>query len=197
MLWLCRDLHNGFYLLLGSKSQKQDSQHQSYSPVPRPLVQELIEKGKKEKNLAFVLSDQLSRLKLTWSAAFNVRISCVTWSTSANASVIAGFTISIGSTVTGIHTLLIATSKSCGTFWVSQTLIGPTLYIWTAFVAWWTLALGSVPVHSAEGFDSTLLIGTRILTLSLDASLSEWALIITLTTSYTFKKKQKKKPVKL
>jgi len=97
--------------------------------------------------------------------------------------VIASFTISIGSTVTGIHTLLIAAGKSCGTFWVSQTLIRPTFYIGTAFVAWRTLAFGSVPVHSAKGFDSTLLIRTRILTLSLDASLSEWALIITLTTS--------------
>ena len=180
---MCKDPHNGFYLLLGSKSQMQGSQHQFYNLVPLPLVQELIEREKEKKKLAKVLFDQLSKLKLTWSAAFNVRISCVTWSTSANASVIASFTISIGSTVTGIHTLLIAASKSCGTFWVSQTLIGPTLYIWTAFVAWRTLALGSVPIHSTEGFDSTLLIGTRILTLSLDASLSEWALIITLTTS--------------
>jgi len=98
--------------------------------------------------------------------------------------VIASFTISIGSTVTGIHTLLIAAGKSCGTFWVSQTLIRPTFYIGTAFVAWRTLAFGSVPVHSAKGFDSTLLIRTRILTLSLDASLSEWALIITLTTRF-------------
>ena len=179
--WLCKDLHNGFCLPLGNRFQKQDNQHQFYSLVLQQLVQELI---LKEKGIVLKASSEISSYcDLTWSTAFNIRISCVAWSASANASVIAGFTICIGCTITGINTFLIATGKSCGTLWICQAFIGSTFYIGTSFVSWWTLTLGSVPVHSAESFDATLFIGTRILTFSLDASLSERTLIITLTTS--------------
>ena len=180
-LWLCKDLHNGFCLPLGNRFQKQDNQHQSYSLVLQQLVQELI--FERERNNWKASSNLSNYCYLTWSTAFNIRISCVAWSASANASMIAGFTISIGCTVTGINTFLIATGKSCGALWICQAFIGSTFYIRTSFVSWWTLTLRSMSVHSTESFDATLFIGTRILTFSLDASLSERTLIITLTTS--------------
>ena len=178
---MCKDLHNGFCLPLDNRFQKQDNQHQSYSLVLQQQVQELI---LKERVMDLKTRTNLSNYcYLTWSTAFNIRISCVVWSASANASMISGFTISIGCTVTGINTFLIATGKSCGALWICQAFIGSTFYIGTSFVSWWTLTLGSMSVHSTESFDATLFIGTRILTFSLDASLSERALIITLTTS--------------
>ena len=44
------------------------------------------------------------------STAINVWIPCVSFSTSANASMIASFAVCIGSTITGIYALLISTS---------------------------------------------------------------------------------------
>ena len=120
---------------------------------------------------------------LTRIANSSIRIPCVIRETFTNSSVINRCTFGVKSTVTRINTFLVATGKSCGALWICQAFIGSTFYIRTSFVSRWTLTLGSMSVHSTESFDATLFIGTRILTFSLDASLSERALIITLTTS--------------
>ena len=92
-------------------------------------------------------------------------------------------TICIGSTVTRIHTLLIAASKSCVTLRISETFIRFTFYIRTTLVSRRTLTPGSVHTDSAKGFDSTLLKRTWVLALPLNTCLSERTFIITLATS--------------
>jgi len=123
-------------------------------------------------------------MSLTWLASFKVRISSVAWNTCANASVILCFTFSIGSTCTRIYTLLISASQSCWTLWIGETLIWFAFYIWTTLVPRRTLAASPVDTNSAKCLDTTLFIWTRILALSLNASLCQWTLIITFTASY-------------
>ena len=113
----------------------------------------------------------LSKNILTWSTSFKVRISCISWSTSANSSVISGFTVCISSTITRIYTLFISTGQSSVTLWIGQAFIRFALYIWITLMSRWTSASSYVTAYGASGFDATLFIRTWILTFSLNASL--------------------------
>ena len=121
---------------------------------------------------------------LTWSTAFIIWVTCISWSTSTNTPVISGLTISIGSTVTRVYTFFISTCQCCWTFRICQTFIWFAFYIWTTLVSRWTLTSGTMTVDSTECFNTTLFIWTWILTFSLNACLCQWTFIITLTTSY-------------
>ena len=134
-----------------------------------------------------ILLTKLGYLGLTWLTASKIGISSVVWYASANASVILSLTNSIGSTSTRIYTFLIPTSQSCWAFRVCQAFIRPAFYIWASLVSWWTLASCPVNIHSANCLDATLLIWTRILTFSLNASLRQWTFVIAFTASYILK----------
>jgi hypothetical protein len=160
--------------------QDEHSQYQFYNLLQQQLAQVLekvylFKRTKPKKNY--------KKTVLTQFTAIKVSIASISRFASANASVAFGLTISISSTLAWINTLLIATSECIMAFWIIETFIGFTLYIWTAFVTRRTLASGSVTTSRASSFSATLFKGAWILTLSLNASLCQWTFIITLTTS--------------
>ena len=119
----------------------------------------------------------------TWSAAFKVGVSCETWPTSTDSSMIASLTISISCTITWINTLFIAACKCCWALRICQAFIGFAFNIGTALMSRWTLTPSPMTIYSAESFYTTLLKWARILAFLLDASLSQRTLIITFTSS--------------
>lgn len=91
---------------------------------------------------------------------------------------VSSIALGICCTLAWVNAALVTTSQGYGTVIIRQTLVRPAFQIRITFMVLLTDAEGLVILHLAEGVDATVLIGTRILTLPVDACLIPRAVLV-------------------
>ena len=120
---------------------------------------------------------------LTWCACYSIGVPSKTGPACAVLSVSSGTAICIGCTLARCFAFLLLASQWIWTVLIPQAFIGEALHIWISLVILQASTSWFVILNTANCIDATLLIGAWVLAFLLDAGLSQWALIITLTPS--------------
>lgn len=111
-----------------------------------------------------------------------MRITNISWRTSACCSVVDHVALSTRGTVARVLTSLVLTGEVWRTLGISQTLGSVAADLRVTVVLRQALTASTSPsIHMTLGVDSTLRVGTRVHTLTVDTSLCRWTLWVTST----------------